>query len=62
MRAFLEPVLVMGNGKHVGRKTSRIVRTPATRLGYMQKRLRKGPLPTEAIRLAGRTGLPKKHK
>ncbi len=52
----------MGSGKHVGRKTSRIVRTPATRLGHLQKRLRKGPRRSEAIRLAGRMGLPKKHK
>jgi hypothetical protein len=32
----------MTKNKHQGRKTSRIVRTPATRLGHLQKRLRVG--------------------
>ena len=31
----------MANGKQTGRKTRRIVRTPATRFGHLQKRLRK---------------------
>jgi hypothetical protein len=35
----------MSKGKSVGRKTSRIVRAPATRFGHLQKRLRKGTPP-----------------
>jgi hypothetical protein len=29
--------------KHLRRKTSRIVRTPAMRIGHLRKRLTKGP-------------------
>jgi hypothetical protein len=31
----------MTKNKHLSRKTNRIVRTPATRFGHLQKRLRK---------------------
>ena len=33
----------MTKNKHLRRKTSRIVRTPATRIGHLRKRLKKGP-------------------
>jgi len=41
MGRITHEVASMTKGKHSGRKTSRIVRTPATRFGHLQKRLRK---------------------
>lgn len=32
----------MTKNKHQGRKTSKVVRTPATRFGHLRKRLQKG--------------------
>jgi hypothetical protein len=40
----------MTSGRHAGRKTSRIVRLPATKLAKIQKRLRKGPVPNVKLR------------
>ena len=40
----------MGGHRHSARKTSRIVRMPATKLAKIQKRLRKGPVPRTKVR------------